>query len=133
MNCLVELGVIDWNKCTALATWFSNMLILYPMFIYFLVKTLKYIDHWFLDESTTGLTIAIHNKTKSSLFILQAKLVIQGEHTKDIDDLTSNCIKPDEFLKIPIDYVKHGITDAEHVSLHIHFAGKIKDKKIKVK
>lgn len=133
MNTLLELGAIDWNKSAALAAWFSNILIFTPLLICFIVKICNYISHWVVNESTTGLTLAIHNKTQSSLFILHVKLVIHGKPTKDIDPSSFRCIKPDEFIRIPIDYTKHDIKSNDHVSLHIHFAGKGSAKKIKVK
>lgn len=141
MKCLKQLDITNWNKWSAWAAWAQFAFLFLPAFCYFFRKRLCYINCWFFDASQNGIKMAIHNKSRTSLFMLRPEICIrnsQVSHTRrshiSLNCIANyTCIKPDDVIYINIDYVKYNISPSDHITLYVRFAGKRFSKRKKIK
>lgn len=141
MYCLLQLTFIDWEILSALAAWAEILLIFIPAVYYFVRFKMDFVSYWIFEETSNGLKVAIHNKTKSSLFILHQELCVkksQGikKHTISMETYNETlpiCVKPDEVIYIIIDYEIYNIAPSDHLVLNMQFAGKCGTQKKKIK
>ena len=141
MDLLKQLEFINWNIVSALAAWTEILIIFVPAVVYFFYSKLSFVDYWAFNQTSNGMSVAIHNNSRSSLFILQEELCVknsQNNHTYCIP-LKSNyeinyvCIKPDEAIYIDIDYEIYHISYSDQIILYIQFGGKKRKQRKKIK
>lgn len=141
MDWLKQLGYINWDALSALAAWTEIMILFVPAVGYFIYSKLNYTNYWVLNQTSNGMIIAIHNKSKSSLFILQEEICVkngQNYHTHCLP-MKSNCemnyvyIRPDDTIYISIDYEMYNISYSDQIILYIQFGGKKRKQKKRIK
>lgn len=141
MQFLDYIKTINWDAVSALAAWLEILLIFIPAASYFIYSKINYISYWNFKQTPNGMMIALHNKRKSSLFILNQEIVVKrkkSSHTYQLPlqsdaNLDYICIKPNEIATIKIDYEIYGISTLDTVFLKIQFGGKLFKKTKKVK
>lgn len=128
-----ELQKIDWNTIAAIATCMEVIIVLVPALFYLVYFKINYLDWWIYSHNQNGMKIVIHNKSKSSVFLLKQKLQIKSNSNKEHDipqksnsEINSIQIKPDEFIVINVDFGFYNITPNCDVFLHLKFGGKRK-------
>lgn len=141
MNWLKQLELINWDMWAALAEWIEIMILFIPVVGYFFYSKLSFVNYWEFNQTSNGMNIAIHNKSKSSLFILQEELCVKNGHNchtyylpmKLNFEINYVCIRPDDVIYINIDYEMYHIEPSDQVILYIQFGGKRHKQKRKIK
>lgn len=130
MNYLELVKQINWTAISAIASWIQLLIVFVPIIIYFFFSKFNYIDYWILNKNENGMEVVLHNKSKSSLFLLKEEIVKKNQnipHTITIPFDTQVdyvCIKPDETTHIIIDYGMLGISQLDTLILTLEFGGK---------
>lgn len=141
MNCLVQLNLLDWEMWSAIAAWIEIIILFIPIIGYIFYSKLNFANYWVLNQTSNGIDIAIHNKSKSSLFVLQEEICVKNskgcstyslfiKHNSKINHI---CIKPDKIICISIDYEMYHILPSDQIILYIQYGGRKYRKKIKIK
>lgn len=139
MNWLKELDLTNWNMWSALAAWIELMFFFIPAIGYFLYSKISYVDYWIFNQTESGMKIAIHNKSKTSLFVLQEEICVKNRKksctyqlpVQSNHEVNYMCIQPDGVIYINIDYAIYQIVSSDQIILFIQFGGKrYKQKKI---
>lgn len=135
------IKTVNWDAVSALAAWVEILLIIIPVISYFIYSKINYVSYWNFRQTPNGIMIALHNKRKSSLFILKQEIYIKRKKLsctyqlplQSDSNLDYICIKPDEIIYIKIDYEIYDISISDKVFLKIRFGGKSREKTKKVK
>ena len=139
MNNMKWLNEINWEAMSAIASWTEILLIIIPAIILYIYYKFSYVNFWLFDQTLNGVKVAIHNKSKNTLFILNAKLIIKHKWKNIeydlpvISDTQYSSIKPDSVAQFHIDYAMYEIKDSDIIKLRIQFGGKYLKKHKKVK
>lgn len=133
------LSEINWEAVSAIASWTEILLVIIPAIILYIYYKFSYVNFWLFDQTLNGVKVAIHNKSKNTLFILNAKLIIKHKW-KNIEydlpitsDTQYSSIKPDSIVQFQIDYAIYDIKDTDTIKFRIQFGGKYLKKHKKVK
>lgn len=133
------LNEINWEAVSAIASWTEILLIVIPAIILYIYYKFSYVDFWLFDQTLNGVKVAIHNKSKNTLFILKAKLIIKHKWKNIeydllvISDRQDSSIKPDSVVQFHIDYEIYDIEDTDTIKIRLEFGGKYLKKHKKVK
>lgn len=133
------LSEINWEAVSAVASWIEIFLIIIPAIILYIYYKFSYVNFWLFDQTLNGVKVAIHNKSKNTLFILNAKLIIKYKWKNVkydlpvIPDTQYFSIKPDSIVQFQIDYAIYNIQDTDTIKIRIQFGGKHLKKYKKVK
>ena len=141
MDWLKQLELINWDIWTAIAAWTEIMLFFIPAVGYFFYSRISFVSYWVFNQTSNGMNVAIHNKSKSSLFILQEELCVkngQNCHTYQLPiksncEMNYICIRPDDVIYINIDYEIYHISSTDQIILYIQFGGKRHKQKRKIR
>ena len=141
MDLLKQLEDINWDVWSALAAWTEIMIIFIPAVWYFVYSKFSFISYWIFNQTPNGMNVAIHNKSKSSLFILQEEICVknsQNSHTyclpvKANCEMNQVCIRPDDVIYISIDYEMYHISISDQIILYIQFGGKRRKNKKRIR
>lgn len=133
------LSDINWEAMSAIASWTEIFLIIIPAIVLYIYYKFSYVNFWLFDQTLNGVKVVIHNKSKNTLFILNAKLIIRHKWKNVeydlpvISDTQYSSIKPDNVAQFHIDYAMYEIKDNDIIKLRIQFGGKCLKKHKKVK
>lgn len=136
MKCLNQ---INWEALSAIASWTQILLIIIPAIVFCIYYKISYVDFWVFDQTANGIKVAIHNKSKNTLFILNAKLIIKQKRKTQVYDLPLSAdkqyssISPDSITQFNVDYTIYEIEDSDTIKLKIQFGGKYLKKHKKVR
>lgn len=141
MDWLRQLDILNWDALSALAAWTEIMILFIPAVVYFFYSKISYVGYWSFNQTPNGMKVAVHNKSKSSLFILQEEICVKNKLTSHTYCLSiqSNCgmnyicIKPDDIIYINIDYEIFHILPSDRIILYIQFGGKRCKQRKKIK
>ncbi len=141
MDLLKQFEFINWDFWSALAAWTEIMIFFIPAVAYFFYSKFSFVSYWIFNQTSNGMNIAIHNKSKSSLFILQEEICVKNSqncHTyclpmKSNCDMNQICIRPDDVIYINIDFEIYNISSFDQIILYIQFGGKKRKQKKKIK
>lgn len=141
MDCLKQFKFINWDAWSALAAWIEIMILFIPAVAYFFYSKFSFVSYWVFNQTSNGMNVAIHNKSKSSLFISEEEICVKNGQNCHIYHLPmkSNCemnyvcIRPDEVIYISIDYEMYHISSSDQIILYIQFGGKKHKQKKKIK
>lgn len=133
------LSKINWEVVSAIASWTEILLIIIPAIVLYIYYKFSYVNFWLFEGTLNGVKVALHNKSKNTLFILNAKLVIKCKCKNIIYDLPVisdkqyASINPDGIVLFHIDYAMYKIKDSDTIKLRIQFGGKYLRKYKKVR
>lgn len=136
MKCLSE---INWEAVSAIASWIEILLIIIPAIVLYVYYKFSYVNFWLFNQTLNGVKVAVHNKSKNTLFITNAKLIIKHKWKSIVYDLSVisdkqyPSISPDSVIQFPIDYAMYEIKDSNTIKLSIQFGGKYLKKYKKVR
>lgn len=141
MNLLNQIDIMNWDLWSALAAWTEIIILFIPAVGYFFYSKFSYVSYWVFNQTTNGMYVAIHNKSKSSLFVLQEEICVkngQNCHTYSLSakancEMNQICIRPDDVIYINIDYEMYHISSSDEIILYIQFGGKKRKQKKKIK
>lgn len=136
MKCVYS---INWDAVTAIAACLEVLLVLVPAIILVINYKLCYIEFWFYKKTSNGVTIVLHNKSKSSLFLLDQTMINKRHGSKKkcrislpLNNENNNRIEPDGITYIPIDYAIYKTCASDKKIIKLKFGGKFMKKKIKI-
>lgn len=137
MILLQQFDFTNWELLSALAAWTEIFILFIPAVGYFFYSKINFVNYWTLNQTSNGMAVAIHNKSKSSLFVLQEEICVKSSHNchkyKLPIEKTQVCIKPDDVIYINIDYEMYHISISDKIILYLQFAGKGRKQKKKIK
>lgn len=139
MNDMKYVNQVNWEALSTIASWAEIFLIIIPAVTLYIYYKISYVNFWVFNQTINGVKVAIHNKSKNSLFILNIKLIIKNKRNIKIYDYPLSLsqeylsIDPDDITQINIDYAKYEINDNDSIKLKIQFGGKYLKKYKKVK
>lgn len=140
-NWLNILTNINWDAVSAIAACLEVIIILVPAVIFFFYTRLKFAKLWISNKSQNGIQIAIHNKSKNSIYLLNEKIITSNKsginkfdiHINFEDDSKFICIQPDEAIFVDIDFAKYSIVSGSTITLELKFGGKFRKVRKKIK
>lgn len=124
------LSEINWEAVSAIASWAEILLIIIPAIVLYIYYKFSYVNFWLFEQTLNGVKVAIHNKSKNKLFILDAKLIIKHKQKNIVYDLPVisdkqySSINPDSVIQFHIDYAMYEIKESDTIRLRIQFGGK---------
>lgn len=133
------LREINWDAVSAIASWTEILLIIIPAIVLYIYYKFSYVNFWLFEETPNGVKVALHNKSKNTLFISNAKLIIKRKWKNIVYDLPVisdkqySSIPPDSVVQFHIDYAMYKIKDSDTIKLRIQFGGKYLKKYKKVR
>lgn len=121
-----DLNMVNWEAVSAITSIFEICLLFVPTILVYLYVRVVLIDCWIYNETKNGLEIAIHNKGKTSIYILNLKIIKTSSSfcKAYVYCETFICIKPDEMYPIHIDYQKYSLTQTDSLKLEMNYGGK---------
>ena len=128
---IFELHTIDWNTISAVATCFEVIIVFIPAVFFFVYYKVNYLDWWIYDQNQNGMKVVLHNKSKSSIFVLKQTIQVKNNETREYtiplisnSEINSIQIKPDDFIVLNIDFGLYDISHDCDVILYLEFGGK---------
>ena len=127
---------MNWDLWSALAAWTEIIILFIPAVGYFFYLKFSFVSYWVFNQTSNGMNVAVHNKSKSSLFVLQEEICVkngQNCHTYCLPTKLNLCIRPDDVIYINIDYEMYHISASDQIILNNQFGGKRRKQKKKIK
>ena len=133
MDFVFELQTIDWNTIAAIATCLEVIIVFIPALFFFVYFKINYLDWWIYNQTQNGMKVVLHNKSKSSIFVLRQTIQVKSNSNREYtiplmsnSEINSIQIKPDDFIVLNLDFRLYDITPDCDVILHLEFGGKRK-------
>lgn len=116
----------DWSAVSAIVDILGLFTIWIPAIIYYIYSHISFMDCWIIEETSNGLTIALHNKVKYSIYVSYCNVKIFCN--KDVSsykyDMNAISIKPDEICQLKIDINDIDIPSRNFFCLKVKFNGR---------
>ena len=127
------MQTINWDAVSAITSCIEIIIIFLPALYFFIYFKISFIDWWIYNQNENGMKVAIHNKSKSSIFILDEIIIVKNKKKIQYSiPMISNsdtkfiCIKPDDIIYINVDFKQYKITSICDVFMQLEFGGKRK-------